>query len=177
MAHIRNNCLKENSLQVEINQQCQDISNISGNDCCDEMIDGLDSIDNKIDSLSQKSEECCDLLTNKLNIIDDKLKPKTIIVEKPIIIKEYVEVRTTVYVPICKPKPPKTETLPPTNIPPSSIPGWLYDEKNGYYYKFKRGVKYIKINNNVWREDEYNRDFKTPYKKPSHHNWNFPKFS
>ena len=48
MAHIRNNCLKENTLQVEIDQQCQDISNISNSDCCDELIDGLDNLNQDI---------------------------------------------------------------------------------------------------------------------------------
>lgn len=118
MAHIRNNCLKENTLQVEINQQCQDISNISGNDCCDELVDGLDNIsnqitevnndivevvevveviDNKIDLFTQQSEECCDTLSDKLDKIDSKLKPR--IITKPVYVDRiiYKNIYTIVY--------------------------------------------------------------------------------
>ena len=104
MAHIRNNCLKENTLQVEIDQQCQDISNISNSDCCDELIDGLDNlnqdinvIDNKIDDLTKQSEECCDTLSDKLDKIDSKLKPR--IITKPIYIDRivYKNIYTIVY--------------------------------------------------------------------------------
>lgn len=124
-------------------------------------------------------------LIEYLNNILDKVKNETIIVKEvqvekiKEIIKEvkvpyiqYVEVRTTKYVPSCKKRPDKTETLPPTNIPPSSIPGWIYNHIEGYYYKYKRGIKYIKINNNVWREDEYEKLYKTT-KERSH--WHFGK--
>lgn len=163
MAHIRNNCLKENTLQVEINQQCQDIANISGgNDCCDELIDGLDNVtnqitevDGKIDSLSTQSKECCKLLLDRLNRIDAKIPFRPVPTPKPIIVKEYIEVRTTVYVPVKEKKPNKVEILPPSSIPPSSIPGWIWDDVNKYFYKIKRNIKYIRINSQVWREDEY----------------------
>ena len=104
MAHIRNNCLKENTLQVEINQQCQDISNISGNDCCDELIDGLDNLENKvdivddkIDMLSYQSEECCDTINDKLDIINSKLKPKIFIKKEYVDKIVYKVIQTIVY--------------------------------------------------------------------------------
>jgi hypothetical protein len=104
MAHIRNNCLKENTLQVEINQQCQDISLISGNDCCDELIDGIDNIsnqieqvDNKIDDLSNQSEICCDTINDKLDILNRKLKPVVITQIRYVDRFVYKPVRTIVY--------------------------------------------------------------------------------
>lgn len=104
MAHIRNNCLKENSLQVEINQQCQDISNLSGNDCCDEMIDGIDNLENKIDvvddkidSLMIQSEECCDTINDKLDSLNNKIKPVIVNQIKYVDRIVYKPVRTIVY--------------------------------------------------------------------------------
>jgi hypothetical protein len=66
-----------------------------------------------------------------------------------------LKLETTIYKVSKTPKPNKVERLPPTSIPPSTIPGWIWDDVNKYYYKIKRGRKYIRINNRVFREDEY----------------------
>ena len=139
MAHIRNNCLKENTLQVEINQQCQDISNISGNDCCGELVDGIDNVFNQI-------EDCCDTLSDKLDKIDSKLKP--IIIYKPVYIKDYIEIRTTkyVYVKIGNTLPPnKIEIINYGPVKPQN--GWeIYEKISGWWIKYgKFGRNYYKL--------------------------------
>lgn len=69
-------------------------------DCCDqviEIVDAVEVIDNKIDSLTEQSEECCDILSDKLDKIESKLKPKVVI--KPVYIDRvvYKHIYTIVY--------------------------------------------------------------------------------
>lgn len=113
-------------------------------------------------------------LSSQLSLIEEKVKNERIIiqekrvevikekiVEKPILVTNYIEVRTTKYIQVKEKKPDKVEVFPPTPIPPSSIPGWIYDSVKGYYYKIKRGIKYIRINNKVWREVDWLRERNT----------------
>jgi archaellum component FlaC len=93
-------------------------------------------------------------ILNEINSIKDKIKNETIIIKEVVkeVIKEvvkwktkieYVEVKTTVYVTSPTKKPNKVKTLPPKETPPQSIGGWIWDQKNGYFVKWKRGKKYI----------------------------------
>ena len=120
-------------------------------------LDNSNTIIRKIDSVKVDTTD----IKKELGVIESLITPKIKIVEKPVFIKEYIEVRTTKYVQTKDKKPDKIERFPPSLIPPSSIPGWIWDDVNKYYYKIKRGIKYIKINNDVWCEDEYIKKFKS----------------
>jgi hypothetical protein len=152
---IRNDCLKENTLQVEIDNQCQDISSITNLDCCDNILD-------RIDDLSDQSKECCDTLSTKLDVISNKLKPIIKIVYKPISVIKYIEIRTIKYVVTKDPKPDDIIIIGPSDIPPGPIPGWILDPSGKFYYKIVRGIKYIKINDKIWREEDYLKEIAPP---------------
>ena len=155
--------------------------------------DGLNGLNGKDGEMGpqgpegQKGNDCNpDIILDELETIKDKIKNETIIVkeklvevvkekivQKPVYIKEYIEVRTTKYIQTKDKKEDKVERFLPTSNPPSSIPGWIFDEKNNYYYKIKRGIKYIRVNKEVYREDEYIKNFKNI--KPIRNGFHFGK--
>jgi len=117
----------------------------------------LASIMSSNDSISTQLESVMDKIKNETIIIQEKrvevVKEK--IVEKPVIVNNYIEIRTTKYIRVSEEKPDRVDRLPPTTTPPNSIPGWIFDTVRNYYYKIKRGVKYISVQGIAVREEDW----------------------
>lgn len=120
--------------------------------------------------------------TELLNQIYSLVKPKDPIIiykEFRTVVKEYIEIRTTKYVSVkCDiVKPDRVEVINTGSTPPSNTGGWS-DSGKGYLFKQgKYGRKYFKINSTVYSEKEFYKYMGWgSYKKPIHHNWNFPTF-
>jgi len=125
---IRNDCLNELP-KLKIDGVCDDIN--LGNDYGDV----LNDINNKTDDINNKTDD-----------ILDRLTPKVITIEKPIYIKEYIEIRTTKYVHL-KPNIPlpndKIETINYGSIRPQN--GWSESGRKGWWIKEgKWGRNYYK---------------------------------